>query len=147
MPTTGRTSPGSCAPSTWPSCVRSKASGKGLCTVTALPLNTATPEPAKVLIVDDDAEVRSVLEAGLAGFACSSVACGSAGEAQQEIRKDRFAVVLSDIRMPDMSGLELLHHIRDYDTDISVIMITGVNEIETALEAMRLGACDYITKP
>jgi len=110
-----------------------------------------TTEPqrdgAKFLIVDDNAEVRSLLRRGLSSMAVGCAECSTAPEALQWIAHNRCSVVLCDIMMPGMSGLELLRHIRRNDPLTSVIMITGVHELTTAVEALRLGACDYITKP
>jgi putative nucleotidyltransferase with HDIG domain len=103
--------------------------------------------PSRVLIVDDDEEVRSILVRDLADSVCQCVLCGTALEAREKILSERFSVVISDIRMPLMSGVELLRFVRGHDPEISVIMVTGVREIGTALETLRMGACDYITKP
>ena len=85
----------------------------------------------KILIVDDEAEIRSVLMRGLADTSCECVPSSNAFDALQKIRKDRFSVVMSDVCMPGMSGLELLRFIKSHDPDVSVIMITGVMDQAT----------------
>lgn len=101
----------------------------------------------KILIVDDEAEVRSLLVRGLADTPCKCVPASNAFDALQKIREDRFSVVMSDVCMPGMSGLELLRFIKSHDPDVSVIMITGALDLSTAVNSLQLGACDYLTKP
>jgi putative nucleotidyltransferase with HDIG domain len=101
----------------------------------------------KILIVDDEAEIRSLLMRGLADTPCECVPASNAFDALQKIREDRFSVVMSDVCMPGMSGLELLRFIKDHDPDVSVIMITGALDLSTAVNSLQLGACDYLTKP
>ncbi len=101
----------------------------------------------KVLIVDDEPEVRSVLRRSLLE---SDYECETASDAQDalaKIRNDRYSLVLSDVNMPGMSGIELLRYIKTHDPAVSVIMITGLHDLATAVDSLRLGACDYITKP
>jgi len=99
----------------------------------------------KILIVDDEAEIRSLLVRGLADASCECVPSANAFDALQKIRKDHFSVVMSDVCMPGMSGLELLRFIKSHDPDVSVIMITGVLDLATAVNSLQLGACDYLT--
>ncbi len=110
-------------------------------------LSMPSEAPARILVVDDDEEVRALLIRNLADSRCEYVPCSTALEAREKMQRERFAVLVSDVRMPGMSGVELLRFARSHDPDISVVMITGVSDIGTALEALRLGACDYITKP
>jgi putative nucleotidyltransferase with HDIG domain len=101
----------------------------------------------KILIVDDEDEIRSILMRGLAGFSCECVPSPNAIDALARIKTDRFSLVMSDVRMPGMSGLELLRRVKKHDPDMAVIMITGVRDLSTAVDSLKLGACDYITKP
>lgn len=104
-------------------------------------------EGEPILVVDDERTVREIISEKLnsAGFHCVSV--GSTAEALRELEKASFNLALADIRMPGPSGMELLREIRIGYPDTSVIMVTAVDEVGTALEAMRLGASDYIVKP
>jgi EAL domain-containing protein (putative c-di-GMP-specific phosphodiesterase class I) len=100
-----------------------------------------------VLIVDDDPTVarslRRVLEAN--GF---SIVVASDGQAAVDLLKEgRFDVILTDIQMPRMTGVDLLTIVRAYDLDVPVLLMTGEPKLETAIEAVSLGALQYLTKP
>jgi len=100
-----------------------------------------------VLVVDDDPSVaralRRVLEA--ADYTVSVVTGGQA--AVEAVTNASFDVVISDIQMPGMTGVELLRAIRALDLDVPVILMTGVPTVETAIEAVNLGALQYLPKP
>lgn len=100
-----------------------------------------------VLVVDDDASLRRVMKMQLeeAGY---EVALAPDGEqAQGIIDEQRPKLVITDLRMPGTGGMELLRHIRDEHLETTVIMITAFGSVETAVEAMKVGAYDYVTKP
>jgi putative nucleotidyltransferase with HDIG domain len=101
---------------------------------------------ARLLIIDDEPNVLSVLS-GLLGdrYECRTVASGT--EALQYLKEEDYDLVLSDIMMPGMSGLELLEHINRLNRGIVVILISANLNIQSAIEAMRRGAFDYVTKP
>jgi putative nucleotidyltransferase with HDIG domain len=102
--------------------------------------------PARLLIADDDVAVRSVLTDFLsADYECEAV--GSAEGALALLESGEYQIVLSDISMEGMSGLELIPRVRDLSPDTLVIMVSGSQDIETAVEALRAGAFDYIVKP
>ena len=102
--------------------------------------------PARLLVADDDAAVRSVLAESLgAEYECEAV--GSAEEALGLLESGEFRLVLSDIAMPGMSGLELIPRVRAISPDALVIVVSGSQEIESAVEALRAGAFDYLVKP
>ncbi|MDT5272923.1 MAG: hypothetical protein QOH49_5109, partial [Acidobacteriota bacterium] len=102
--------------------------------------------PARLLVADDDVAVRSVLVDLLsAEYECEAV--GSAEEALGLLESDEFQLVLSDLAMPGMSGLELIPRVRALSPDTLVIVVSGSQEIESAVEALRAGAFDYIVKP
>jgi diguanylate cyclase (GGDEF)-like protein len=103
-------------------------------------------EKQHILIIDDDAPIRQLLMEVLKN---SYVCCEaeSAEQALAALARDNFGLVISDIRMGGMSGLELVPHVHSIAPDCVVLMISGQNNIETAIEAMRAGAFDYITKP
>jgi EAL domain-containing protein (putative c-di-GMP-specific phosphodiesterase class I)/CheY-like chemotaxis protein len=100
-----------------------------------------------VLVVDDDraiaAALRRVLEA--AGYSVAVVESGEA--AVDQITHHAFEVVVSDIQMPGMTGVDLLRAVRTFDLDVPVILTTGAPSIETAIEAVNLGALQYLPKP
>jgi putative nucleotidyltransferase with HDIG domain len=110
------------------------------------PLSLTPERAAKILIIDDEPNVLSVLHPLLSrDHDCKTAS--SAYEAIEYLKEQTFDLVLSDIMMPGMSGLELLEHIRRSCRDTVVIMISGNLNIQSAIEAMRRGAFDYITKP
>jgi response regulator RpfG family c-di-GMP phosphodiesterase len=103
--------------------------------------------PARILIVDDEANVRSILSRHLTDEFSECTTSHSAFDALNKIKKEHYSLVISDIMMPGMSGMELLRYIKKHDSDTAVIMITGVLDIATAVDSLRTGACDFITKP
>lgn len=100
-----------------------------------------------VLIVDDEPLIRKSLFEILkmTGYQCLMV--GSGEEAVEAIQKKKVDIVVSDMRLPEMSGIELLTKIKKLQPMVEVIMMTGFGSIESAVEAMKLKAFDYITKP
>lgn len=101
----------------------------------------------KILIVDDELNMRLVLSAMLKkeGFDVSAAANGR--EALQILQSTNVAVVITDLKMPDIDGMELLTRVSERHPEIPVIMITAHGTIATAVEALKKGAFDYITKP
>ena len=101
---------------------------------------------ARILIADDDTNVRGVLSDFLSQrYECSAV--GSAEHALALLGAERFQLVLSDISMEGMSGLELIPHVRALAPDAVIIMVSASQTTETAVAAMRAGAFDYVMKP
>jgi DNA-binding NtrC family response regulator len=104
-------------------------------------------ESMKILVVDDEVSIREMLKNGLSQMGEYSVEEAQNGfEAIEKIEKDIFDLVLTDMKMPEMDGLELLKTIKGTRPEMIVIMMTAYGSIETAVEAMRIGANDYITK-
>ena len=102
---------------------------------------------ARVLVIDDDAGVRESMARMLRG-AGHAVQTASSGEEGFDLaRGDAFDVILSDMRMPGLSGLEVLRKLRDVRVDASFIVMTGFGTVDTAVEAMKLGAVDFVQKP
>ncbi len=101
----------------------------------------------KILVVDDENSLREMLSILLQreGYRVSQAADGSI--AAEMVRTDEYDLIISDIQMPKMSGIELLRQLRKENKDVTVIMITAFSSTEEAVEAMKLGAYDYITKP
>lgn len=103
--------------------------------------------PGHILIIDDDSSVRQTLTRVLerAGFQVSSA--GDGEEALERISSEMFHLIYLDIRMPGMDGLDVLKEIRKMNPEISVILLTAHASLNSALEAIRLGAKDYLIKP
>ncbi len=101
----------------------------------------------RILVVDDDESLRRVTQVQLeqAGFQTQTAADGS--EALAALQKAPVQLVITDLKMPGMSGLELLRRIRAEYPEVVVVVITAYGTVESAVEAMRAGAYDYITKP
>jgi len=102
----------------------------------------------KILVVDDEAPIRDVIRKGLSQMGGYDVEVAQNGlDAIEKIEKDVFDLVLTDLKMPEMNGLELLKTIKGIRPEVMVILMTAYGSIETAVEAMKIGANDYITKP
>lgn len=102
---------------------------------------------SRVLVVDDEESIREFLEIMLRkeGY---EVTCAEDGQKALEIiKKKSFDLVISDLQMPNLTGIELLKQVKDHYPDLLFMMITAFGTTETAVEAMKLGAYDYITKP
>jgi response regulator RpfG family c-di-GMP phosphodiesterase len=100
-----------------------------------------------VLVVDDDLAVRELLAEGLESFGYPARTAGGAEEALEIIKEAPPHLVLSDIDMPGGTGFDLLEEIKAHDSDLDVIMVTGAIDADTAIQAIRQGASDYVTKP
>jgi DNA-binding NtrC family response regulator len=103
--------------------------------------------PKRVLVVDDDEGIRELLTDYLNNFGYEVVCAVNGQEAVQKYKAGHFDIVLSDLVMSPMDGLGLLGEIRKMDPDAIFIMITGYPSIDSAMEAMKRGARDYISKP
>jgi two-component system response regulator HydG len=102
---------------------------------------------SRILLIDDDPGVRDSMERTLrtAGYAVQSAATGEEG---YELARDgRFDVILSDMRMPGISGIDILRRLREHNVDAAFIIMTGFGTVDTAVEAMKLGAVDFVQKP
>ena len=104
-------------------------------------------EKANILIVDDEEVVRLSHLRSLEGSNCSTRAAGDGREALQVMEQEPADVVLLDLRMPDLDGMDVLKAIKQRWPDSEVVVITGYPSLETAKEAVRLGAFNYLTKP
>ena len=102
---------------------------------------------AQILIVDDERSMREFLEILLQREGHDVRACASVADALQALEDADFDLVISDIKMPGSSGLDLLERVKESSPDSPVILITAHGSTESAVEAMRLGAYDYLTKP
>ncbi len=104
-------------------------------------------EPAHVLVVDDEKHILMVVKEALTHFGYRVTTAGSGAEALAAVRSELFDAAITDIRMPDMSGLDLLREIKRQDESIEVIVMTGYPTITSAVEALKEGAYDYLSKP
>jgi two-component system response regulator PilR (NtrC family) len=103
---------------------------------------------SKILVVDDEINMLKLLCDLLKEDDGYEVETASSGEeALEKIKKVIFDLIISDIKMPGMNGLELLEKIKTMDINAAVIFITGYGSVDSAVEAMKLGASDYIEKP
>jgi DNA-binding NtrC family response regulator len=102
---------------------------------------------ANVLYVDDEPAIGLILQDTLERLGHSAIGATNVPEALQALSRDRIDLIISDYRMPGLSGLEFLEVLRDQGRDIPVIMLTGYATIEHAVASIKAGASDYITKP
>jgi two-component system response regulator PilR (NtrC family) len=104
-------------------------------------------ETAKILVVDDEPSMREFLVILLNKNGFGAHAAASGAEALTLLRQHHFDLIVSDIRMPDLSGLDLLENVKQQDLSVPVVLITAYASPEDAVLAMKNGAYDYITKP
>jgi two-component system NtrC family response regulator len=100
-----------------------------------------------ILVVDDDVSLRRVLKMQLEEAGYDVVVAADVRQAQELINEHQPKLVITDLRMPEAPGMDLLRYVRDEHLETTVIMITAFGSVETAVEAMKAGAYDYITKP
>jgi DNA-binding NtrC family response regulator len=107
----------------------------------------STRPPTTILVVDDDADMREWVKDDLEheGFIVETADGGRAGV--ERVKKGGVDLVVSDVKMPDLDGLDLLREVREVEPSPFVIIVTGFGSIDTAIRAVKLGAYDYITKP
>ena len=101
----------------------------------------------EVLVIDDERDTCELLEMALARQGMQVTTCTTAADALEKIASRDFDVVLSDLSMPDMSGLEVCERVLALRPDVPVVLITGHGSLETAMGAIRAGAYDFVTKP
>jgi len=102
---------------------------------------------SRILIIDDEKAIRSTLKEIFDYEGIKSEEAGDGQEGLSKLEKGKFDVVLCDIKMPKMDGIEVLEKIQQMNNDVPVIMISGHGNIETAVEAVKKGAFDFISKP
>jgi DNA-binding NtrC family response regulator len=110
-------------------------------------MRALTPGIQTVLIVDDDPAIRVVLTQALqrGGFAAEAAAGGR--EALTRLARSSFSLVVTDLKMPDVTGLDVLRAVQRLEVSVPVIVMTADGSVENAVEAMQAGACDYLLKP
>ena len=102
---------------------------------------------SRILVVDDEESMRQLLEIALGKDGHRITLADSGKAATKLIDQNSFDLVISDIKMPDMSGVDVLRHVKETEPGTPVIMVTAYASAETAVEGLRLGAYDYLTKP
>src|SRR5574337_743641 len=101
----------------------------------------------RALVVDDERPIRLLMEKELPRAGYIVTCAGSGEEALEQLRTREFDVVLLDLKMPGIGGMETLRRIRGYGTTAEVVILTGHPDVDSAINAMKLGAYDYLTKP
>jgi DNA-binding NtrC family response regulator len=101
----------------------------------------------KILVIDDEDIVRISVSRALApeGYEIKTVKDGSEG--MKQLEQEEFDLVLTDLKMPNMDGIEVLSNIKNRWPKTDVVIVTGYQTVETAVKAIKLGAADYIEKP
>jgi DNA-binding NtrC family response regulator len=107
----------------------------------------AKAQTARILIVDDDASQRSLLHSFLAGQGLETLPVASGEEALEVLRERPVDMMISDVRMPGMSGLETLRRARELNATLPILLVTAYADVREAVGAMRDGAVNYLTKP
>jgi len=107
----------------------------------------AENRPPRILVVDDERSMRELLAIVLRREGYEVLLAENGRSAIQTLEKEPVDILISDIKMPDLSGVDVLRAAKQIDQDILGIMMTAFASTETAVEAMRLGACDYLSKP
>ena len=107
----------------------------------------AAATQTRVLLVDDDSAVRNALRRVLEHRGYNVFPCSSGAEALEQLALGGYDAMVSDVRMPGMSGLKLLRAVREHDLDLPVILVTGNPDIATATAAVEYGAFQYLIKP
>src|SRR3954471_22935371 len=102
---------------------------------------------AQVLVVDDEPDIRELLERTLIKMGLGVASVGTVSEAKERLKAERFDLCLTDMRLPDGEGLELVRHIGALGADLPVAVITAYGSAENAVAALKAGAFDYVSKP
>src|SRR3989454_4817254 len=112
-----------------------------------MPKTDAQAAPTTVLVVDDEDGIRQALDRFLTRLGYRVLQAASGAEALDRQATGQPEAMLSDIRMPNMTGVELVPKALAQDSDLAVIMLTAIDEPRTAIECLKLGAYDYLIKP
>lgn len=105
------------------------------------------PVSPKVMIVDDEERFRTTLRKLLTVKGVDATAVGSAKEALAELGSNPYDVILLDVKMPEMGGIEALAELKKINRNVEVIILTGHASVDVAVEIMRLGGYEYLLKP
>jgi DNA-binding NtrC family response regulator len=110
-------------------------------------MSQSSPPAARILIVDDDRAQRSLLETFLQAQGYATRTAGSGEAALQLLAEEKFTMIISDVRMPGISGLEMSRRVRQKHPEMPVLLVTAFADIRSAVTAMRDGAVNYLAKP
>lgn len=105
------------------------------------------PQPASILVVDDEPDLRTLYELTLLREGYRVETAADIAQARQMLAHNRYEVVITDMRLPDGFGMELLHDLRKQQRTERCLVMTAYGSAENAVEALRAGAFDYLTKP
>jgi two-component system response regulator PilR (NtrC family) len=108
---------------------------------------SSTPRPAQILVIDDEPDLRTLYELTLLREGYRVEAAGSVSEAWQHLEAGRFDAVITDMRLPDGQGMEIIHRIQKNQRSERCVVMTAYGSAENAVEALKAGAFDYLTKP
>ncbi|MEE8576430.1 MAG: response regulator, partial [candidate division Zixibacteria bacterium] len=103
--------------------------------------------PARILVIDDEDSMCNFMEIMLSKEGYSVDTTNSAKDGVGLLRKNSYDLVIADLNMPEMSGIEVLKEVRSFKNDQDLIVMTAYASVDTAIDAMKHGAVDYITKP
>src|SRR5438552_9199451 len=106
-----------------------------------------THKALRVLFVDDEKHLQEFMRSELPRLGHEVTVCADGREAFKVLEKSKFDAAILDLRMPGLSGIDVLTHLKEISPDTEAIIMTGHATQETAIEALRLGAVDYVTKP
>ncbi|MBP6097125.1 MAG: sigma-54-dependent Fis family transcriptional regulator [Methyloversatilis sp.] len=101
----------------------------------------------KVLVVDDEDDLRELLDMSLARMGLHASLAGTVGQAHEFLAQEQFALCLTDMRLPDGEGMDLVRHIAEHHRDLPVAVITAYGSMDNAVAALKAGAFDYLAKP
>src|SRR5262245_16124992 len=113
----------------------------------SLPASLPAASAAQVLVVDDEPQIRDILATALRRDGHEVTVRGSAKEALEDLHRSRFDLLLTDLKMPEMNGLDLIRAAKRAAPTIGSVLITAFASTETAVSALRSGADDYLMKP
>ena len=108
---------------------------------------TTEQSPRRILVVDDEAAARTGLERILGGEGYLATSAANGEEAIEVAKREAFDAVITDLRMPGISGIELIAELRELSPHVPVVVATAFGDVQSAVQAMRAGADDYVTKP
>ena len=105
------------------------------------------PGPLRVLVVEDNEQLRRLYVRVLSSEGFVVVAAEGGAKGVELLARQDFNVVLTDLSMPGLDGMSLLRLVRERDLDVPVVLVTGFPDVRSAADAVRYGACQYLTKP
>jgi two-component system, NtrC family, response regulator PilR len=110
-------------------------------------MSTSPAPPAHVLIVDDEADLRELVEITLSRMGIRSTPAATLGEERARLTESAFDLCITDMRLPDGNGISLVHHIQDAHPQVPVAVITAYGNAQAAVESLKAGAFDFVSKP